>query len=399
MSVVIAGGGLGGLKTAEALRQYGYEERIIIVGAEGYRAYNRTLLSKELLHGTTSLDAVENGLASHDLDVEWRLDTSVVASDLDGKNVTLNNGERLEFEALVGATGVSARRLPIEGPTVGRTTLRTIEDAKAVTAALTPGSHLVILGAGFIGCEVALAAKELGCEVDVIALDPAPMTVPLGEKIGKVVQERHEKAGIRFHMGRTIKRTSGHDRVDSVELDDGTVLNADLLLETVGSVPNIGWLEGNDLDLSMGVVTDEKLRMGGRKGVVAVGDIARFPNRLFGSTPLRVEHWQTAIDTAAVAASTIMYDLRRSSTEPEPIQIMPWFWSDQGSVKLTSYGVLGIADSIEVVEGDLASDCVIAYRRADETLGYLLIGMKRKGARYKRQLVSERKAALLPAHY
>jgi NADPH-dependent 2,4-dienoyl-CoA reductase/sulfur reductase-like enzyme len=394
VTVVIAGGGLGALRSVEDLRRRGYAGPIVVVAAEDELPYNRPPLSKELLWGGTAPAELSFGLDEDAAGVEWRLGRSVVSADLRGKTVTLDSGDVLPFDGLVAATGVSSRRLPIPGPAEGRIVLRTLADALALKDAMVPGARIVILGAGFIGCEVARTARALGCEVDVVAIDPVPLRVPLGQEVGAEIGRRHDAAGIRFHLGRTIARTLGDARIEAVVLDDGTRLEADVLLETVGSVPNTGWLDGNDLDLRDGVLTDAYLRVGGHPGVVAVGDVARFANPLFfDAPPSRIEHWQTAVDTAVFATATLMHDLGLTDEEPPPVSIMPWFWSDQGEVRLTSYGMLGLADATEVVEGELGGDCAVAYRRQGETVGYLLIGMKQKGARYKRQLAKERSAA------
>ncbi|WP_040167504.1 NAD(P)/FAD-dependent oxidoreductase [Microbacterium gorillae] len=392
MTIVIAGGGLSALRSAEDLRRRGYADRIVVIGAEQEPPYNRPPLSKELLWGGATAADLAFGVSEGSDDIEWLLGRSVAAADLTARNVVLDDGEMIGFDGLVAATGVTSRRLDIPGPTRGRIGLRTLAEAESVRAALVPGARIVCLGAGFIGCEVARTARALGCEVDVVALDPVPLAIPLGPVAGAELRRRHEAAGIRFHLGRTVAETVGDECIEGVVLSDGTRLPADLLLETVGSVPNTSWLHGNGADLQNGVLTDEWLRVDGRPGIVAVGDVARFANPLFDAPALRIEHWQTAIDTAAFATATLMHDLGLSTDAPAPVSIMPWFWSDQGDLRLTSYGMLGLADETEIVEGELDGECAIAYRRDGEVVGYLLIGMKQKGARYKRQLGKERAA-------
>lgn len=397
MTIVIAGGALAGLRTAENLRAGGWTDRIVVASDEKEMPYNRPPLSKELLWGTMERDDLVFALSDSVADVDWLLGSPVVRADLDARVLTLGSGDELAFSGLVAATGVSSRRLSAPGPVQGRTVLRTLEDASALRAALVPGAHIVILGAGFIGCEVAATARKLGCEVDVVAMDPCAMFIPLGEMVGAEVQRRHEAIGVRFHMSRTILATEGDGRVNGVLLDDGTRLRADVLLETIGSVPNADWLDGNGLDLTNGILCDSQLRAGGRLGVVAVGDAARFANPVFDAPPLRIEHWQTAIDTAGFAARTLLYDLGVSKNTPPPVALMPWFWSDQGEVRLTSYGMPGLADQIEILEGELSGECAIAYRRAGSAVAVVLIGMKERAARFKRWLSNERKASSPPA--
>lgn len=393
MTILIAGGGLAGLRSAENLRSMGYTGPITVICEEPVMPYNRPPLSKELLWGSTTPEELYFGVSDQASDITWVLGHIVVGSDLNAKTVTLDNGEVMSYDGLVAATGVSSRRLPFPGPTEGRVVLRSIADAEKLKSAMKPGTHLVVLGAGFIGCEVARTALKLGCEVDVVAIDPAPMVIPLGETAGAELRRRHESAGIRFHLGHTFASFTGDTHVDGVTLDDGRHLKADIVLETVGSVPNVQWLDGNDLDLSNGVLCDAYLRAGGKHGVVVVGDIARFANPMFDAPPMRIEHWQTAIDTAVFACKTLLSDLGLLDEQPPPVSILPWFWSDQGDVRLTSYGMLGLADSTEIIEGELGDECAISYLRGGSPVGVLLIGMKQKAARYKRWLTDARKAA------
>lgn len=398
MTIVIVGGGLAGLRSAENLRTLSYEGRILVISDEIHMPYNRPPLSKELLWGEATSEDLVFEVSQAAFDVEWKLGARVESVDLDAKTLKLDSGEIVDFEGLIIASGVRSRRLPIPGPTEGRTVVRSLDEAVALRERLSEGKRFVSLGAGFIGCEIANTALKFGCEVDIVAIDPVPMKMPLGEMVGAEVQRRHEAAGIRFHMGRSIVETRGDGKIEEVVLDDGTVLPADILLETVGSVPATDWLEGNDLDLKNGVLTDENLRAGGRPGVVVVGDVARFENPLFKAPALRFEHLQTAIDTAAIATRTLLKDLGVISKEAPVASIMPWFWSDQGEVRMTSYGMLGLADRQELLEGELDGECAVGYYRGEEAVGVLLIGLKSKAAKFKRWLEKERKAANAPAH-
>ncbi len=257
--VVVAGAGLGGLRAAESLRASGYDGPITVIGDEPHLPYNRPPLSKEALRGGIDAAALAFRRKATIDDVEWRLGRHVSASDLSAGTVTLDDGSIVEFEGLVVATGIRPRRLPIPGPAEGRTVLRTLDDAHRIRAELRPGTRLLVMGAGFIGCEVAATARQLGADVSVVALDREPMIRPLGADLGAAMRRRHERQGVRFHLGHSIDAFEGVDRVRSASLSDGTELPADLVLEAVGSVPNVEWLDGNGLDLSDGVLADSAL--------------------------------------------------------------------------------------------------------------------------------------------
>ncbi|WP_162795193.1 FAD-dependent oxidoreductase, partial [Nonomuraea lactucae] len=204
----------------------------------------------------------------------------------------------------------------------GRHTVRAIADARGLRDELTrPGVRVVVIGAGFIGCEVAATAAGLGvAEVTVVDPEPLPMLRPLGEVLAGALRRRHEDRGVRFALGRGVARFEGGDggRVIAVVLDDGTVLPADVVVEAVGSVANTEWLAGNGLDLSNGVLTDGLLRAGGLPHVVAVGDVARFPNARYDGVPRRVEHWSIPGDTARRAARTLAAHLAGRAPDPTP---------------------------------------------------------------------------------
>ena len=390
MTIVVVGGSLSGLRAVEALRAAGWDRGITVVSAENTMPYNRPPLSKELLWGEDSPEDLVFELSEATNDVVWKLGNPASSLNLDEKTLTLSDGEIIQFEGLVIATGVSSRRLNAPGPLEGRTVLRTLDDAVALKSKLQPGLRLVILGAGFIGCEVASTARRIGCEVDVVAMDKVAMQIPLGMMLGAEIQRRHVEEGVRFHMGVSISELKGAGKVDSVVLTDGRELSADLVLETIGSVPNTSWLDGNNLDLTNGVLCDPYLRAGGTPGVVVVGDVARFSNPLFNSPAMRIEHWQTAIDTANYGARTLLYDLGLVDEAPKPISLMPWFWSDQGETRLTSFGMLGLADRQELIEGELQSECAVGYFQGEIPVGVVLVGMKEKSARYKRWLQKAR---------
>ncbi|MFI5805826.1 NAD(P)/FAD-dependent oxidoreductase [Streptomyces sp. NPDC051561] len=378
--IVVAGASLGGLRTAEQLRRNGFTGELVVVGDEPHMPYNRPPLSKEVLAGKASFDSVTFRPKAAVADVVWRLGGAIVSADLATRVVRLADGEELPYAGLVVATGLRPRRLdvpgPGPGPAQGRHVIRTIDDALALRHALRPGVQLVVVGAGFVGCEVAATARGLGAEVTVVEPEPLPLRRPLGELPARALLERHRAQGVRFALGRTVTRFTGHaGRVTGVELDDGTRVPADAVVEAVGALPNTGWLAGNGLDLSDGVLCDGQLRAVGASGVVAVGDVARFPNPRYDTVARRVEHWSVPGDSAKHAARVLL-----GQETADPFAPLPSFWSDQYTYRIQSFGApaLGVGD-VRVLHGDPdadgAGDLVTGYHDADGRLvGVVALG-------------------------
>ena len=394
--VVIVGAGLGGLRTAEALRAHGYLGPITIVGDEEHLPYNRPPLSKEALAGEPEFAALEFRRKDSVADVTWRLGTTVASADLDQCRVTLSTGEVVPYDALVIATGVTARRLAVDSHAphsdAGRHIIRTLGDAIALRPLLREGAHVLVLGAGFIGCEVAATARQRGCEVTCVALDPLPMIRPLGQMLATELQRRLEEHGVRFRLGTAVDRLLGDEVVSEVELADGTILRADVVIEAIGSTCNVAWLDGNGLDLTDGVLADGALRplRDGHPidGVAVVGDVARFPNPRFDERALRVEHWNVPTDTGRRAGAVLaayLADEGYAEVVETRWEMLPAFWSDQFDIRLQSYGMPSLADpdKIRVIEGDLHDECIVGYFRGEELVGVVGIGMLRAVNAYR----------------
>ena len=387
--VVIVGAGLGGLRAAETLRAAGYAGAITVVGDEEYLPYNRPPLSKEALAGGIDVASLEFRRKPIVDDVRWLLGTPVVGSDLAARTVTLSDGTVLAFDGLVAASGIRPRRLPIPGPADGRLALRTAADALAVREYLTPGAVVIIMGAGFIGCEAAATAIKLGCTVHVVALDEEPMIRPLGAELGAAMRRRHEARGVHFHLGQTIDSFAGADRVRSVSLSDGTELPADIVIEAVGSVANTEWLRGNDLDLSDGLLTDSSMQVHTALApLVAVGDLARHPNGHFGGVPRRIEHWNIPTETAKRAGPTLAAILRGEEPDRSPFLAMPAFWSDQYEFTLQSFGMPGIADRVEVMSGTVDEPCIVEYSDSSGIVGVVGVDRTAEVAPYRKALLA-----------
>ncbi|AVV45874.1 ferredoxin reductase [Streptomyces sp. P3] len=392
-TIVVAGGSMGGLRAAEQLRTAGWTGSVTVVGDEPHMPYNRPPLSKDVLAGTTPFASLAFTPKAAAADVQWRLGTKVVAARLDERTVTLDDGHTLSYDGLVVATGMRPRRLRCPGPLVGRHTVRTLDDAKGLRSELTrPGVRLVVVGAGFIGCEVAATAVRLGvAEVTVVDPLPLPMAGPLGELLGRALLKRHEERGVRFALGTAVAGFRGEERVNGVVLGDGRVLPADVVVESVGSVANVEWLEGNGLDLVDGVLTDDRLRAGGRPDVVAVGDVARFPNARYDGVPRRVEHWSIPTDTARHAAKTLVAGLTGADAGPGPFAPLPTFWSDQHDFRLQSFGAPALGtDDVRVLDGDPEGDVLVGYHTGGLLVGVVALGgpaTATAAARYRAQLL------------
>ncbi|MEW2401232.1 FAD/NAD(P)-binding oxidoreductase [Streptomyces sp. NPDC046862] len=393
--VVVAGGSLGGLRAAEQLRAAGWTGAITVVGDEPHMPYNRPPLSKEVLAGKAPFESLAFTPKAAAADVEWRLGAKVVAARLDGRTVTLDDGSTLSYDGLVVATGMRPRRLRCPGPRTGRHTVRTLAGAQGLRDALIrPGARVVVVGAGFIGCEVAATAVGLGVrEVTVVDPLPLPMVGPLGELLGRALLKRHDERGVRFVLGTGVAGFEGDERVTGVVLADGTALPADVVVESVGSVANVEWLGGNGLDLSDGVLTDGLLRAGGRPEVVAVGDVARFPNARYDGVPRRVEHWSMPTDTARQAARTLVAHLVGAGAELAPFAPLPTFWSDQHEFRLQSFGAPGLGlDDVRVLDGDPHGDVLVGYHTGGRLVGVVALGGQNAAlaaARYRAQLLKQ----------
>jgi 3-phenylpropionate/trans-cinnamate dioxygenase ferredoxin reductase subunit len=367
--VLIVGGGLGGLRTAEALRANGYTGDIAIVGDEEHQPYNRPPLSKEALRSGLSHDKLKFRQRDSVADVTWILGSAAQKLDAKKQEVTLANGTIQEFDALVIATGIRPRLLPIPGPTQGLFTLRTLNDAHSLKAAITPGSNVVIIGSGFIGCELAATATKLGANVDVVSLDAEPMIMPMGADLGAAMRKRHEAKGVTFHLGRTVQQFNGESKIESVTLDSGEILTADVVVEAIGSVPNTEWLQDNGLNLDNGVLVDSNMRaVGATLPIYAVGDTSNHPNKFYGDQSRRIEHWNMPTETGKRAGAALAAELAGIELPTDEFFALPAFWSDQYEYQLQSYGLPGAATSNKVVSGELDGPCIVEYFSSENTL-------------------------------
>ncbi|MBP2703048.1 FAD-dependent oxidoreductase [Microbispora sp. RL4-1S] len=395
-SVAVVGASLAGLWAARALREQGFDGRLTLIGAEPHRPYDRPPLSKEFLAGTmTEADlALED--AGEDLGAEWRL--GVPAAGLTprgsaGYAVTLGDGTSVAADGVVIATGATARSLPWNLP--GVHTLRTLDDARALRADLVPGRRLVVVGAGFVGAEVAATAHSLGLDVTIVEIAPAPSARALGSRMGHALAGLHEDRGVRVLCGVAVRAVTGGDRVDGVLLDDGRSLPADVVLAGIGASPAVGWLAGSGVDLcgdsgdpggsSGGSGGGVRCDAGGATnlpGVVAVGDCAAWYDPGLGRHH-RVEHWTGAVRRPETAARTLLSGGAAEPGAPEP----PYLWSDQYGLRVQFAGHAGPADEVTVEEGDVDARSFLAvYRRDGRATAVLAVDRVRPFGRWRRRI-------------
>lgn len=370
MSVAIVGGGLGALRIAESLAAAGYSGEVTVISDENYLPYNRPPLSKEALKEGISAEKLEFRRRPSTDGVAWMLGDGVRSASFADRILTLDSGRELAFDGLAIATGIRPRRLDVPGPISGRHTLRTIDDAKMLREEMTTAKSVLIIGAGFIGCEVAATARQLGLSVTVVAIDQAPMVRPLGFQLANELQRRHESKGVEFHLGVGINAFLGEESAKGIQLSDGTEHYADVIVEAIGSIPNVDWLEGNGLDLTDGVIVDSSMAVVGITfPAVAVGDVAKYPHELFDEIPRRIEHWNLPTETGRRAGKTLAAWLAGEKPMAETVNFIPTFWSDQYEYNIQSFGMPGLGDTQRLSYGSLNGPCVVEYFRGDILVG------------------------------
>ncbi|NMM45454.1 oxidoreductase [Rhodospirillaceae bacterium KN72] len=378
-SIIIVGASLAGLRTAEAIVALRPDARVTLVGAESHPPYNRPPLSKEaiqaLADGSAPPDAVFEKLLLRSRlnpeDVNLRLGRAVTGVESDG--VRLSDGSLVRGEWIIAATGLRPRRLPIPGMESVRHVLRSFDDAQGLAAELQPGKRLLIVGAGFIGCEIAATARKLGLSVTLVDPTPQPMLKALGARVAAAMAQLHRANGVHLILGRFVESfTDG-----SAILDDGQRIETDLVVEAMGSRPNTEWLSGTGADLEDGVLVDGRMVAAGTENLLAVGDVARFPNPIFDTVPRRVEHWSIPGVTAKRAAESIA--ALTDGKEPDAaFAPMPSFWSDQYGMRLQAFGAPTLAETQTVIEGDLSrvgtEPVIVEYARDDRIVGIVGLG-------------------------
>jgi len=381
--IAVVGASLAGLRAAESLRRLGYGGALVLVGAEKHLPYDRPPLSKELLQGRWEVDRI--GLRRQpyeELELDLRLGVRATALDLAARELVLGDGVREPFDALVLATGASPRRLRGQPDLPGVHLLRTLDDALALRAALEARPRVLVVGAGFIGAEVAASCRARGLQVTLVEPLPVPLARGLGEAMGRVCAELHRDQGVDLRCGVGVSGFQGHQRIERVTLSDGSSVEADLVVVGIGAAPETGWLEGSGLRLDDGVVCDAFCAAA--PGVFAAGDVARWHNPLFGEE-MRVEHWSNAAEQGSYVAER----LAGTDLGAQPFAPVPFFWSDQYGVKIQFAGRMRPDDEVRLVAGSLAERKFTAlYGRAGRLSGVLAWSRPRDLAKYRRLIAA-----------
>ena len=375
--IVVVGASLAGFRAAEALRAQGFDGALTLVGDEIHAPYDRPPLSKQVLTGDWDVDRTTLPSAAPAADggepFDWRLGTPAVGLDLAAREVALGDGERLGYDGLIIATGCRPRTIGGEG-LAGIHVLRTLDDAVALRAELDAGpGRVVVIGAGFIGSEVAASCRAREIDVTIVEALPVPLERVLGADMGALVADLHRDHEVDLRLGVGVDGfesgagPDGIEHVTGVRLADGTTIAASVVVVGVGVVPNTEWMEGSGLTIDNGVVCDATCLAA--PGVVAAGDVARWPNLRFDGELMRVEHWDNALEMGVAAATRL---LAADDTSAVPYEPVPWFWSDLYDRKIQLAGRSGPDDEVQVVHGDVAERRFVAlYGRGGRLVGAL----------------------------
>ncbi|OBG36214.1 NAD(P)/FAD-dependent oxidoreductase [Mycobacterium sp. E3198] len=366
--IVIVGGGLAAARTAEQLRRSEYTGRITIVSDEVHLPYDRPPLSKEVLRKEVDDVALKPREWYDDHDITLRLGAAATGLDTTGQTVRLADGSVLGYDELVIATGLVPRRIPALPELEGIRVLRSFDESMALREHASACRRAVVVGAGFIGCEVAASLRSLGVDVVLVEPQPTPLAAVLGEQIGALVARLHRDEGVDVRLGIGVAEVRGEGHVDTVVLTDGTELPADLVVIGIGSRPATQWLEGSGIDVDNGVVCDEAGRTSA-PNVWALGDVASWRDAT--GHQARVEHWSNVADQARVVVPAMLgQDIPANA-------VVPYFWSDQYDVKIQCLGEPEATDTVHLVEDD-GRKFLAYYERDGALVGVVGGGMPGK---------------------
>lgn len=372
-AIVIVGASLAGLRAAEEIRHEGHTGPVVIIGEEVHAPYDRPPLSKQVLSGKWEVDRIHHHTPdAHDtLDLEFRLGRRATGLDTDTRTVICSDGTEVVYDGLVIATGAATRSLPGTAGMPGVWMLRTLDDCLGIKAGIAAAGdvpRVVVIGAGFIGSEVAATCQGLGAVVTLLEAHHTPLARVLGDEMGQACADLHRANGMDLRTSITIDRLEsdpGGDDPITVCLDDGSRIPADVVVVGIGVSPSVSWLENSGVALDNGVFCDSKLFAADR--VVAAGDVANWIRPGTGR-PARVEHWTNAAEGGAAAARNLLAG-SASAVAYDPV---PFFWSDQYSTKIQMIGLPGPEDEVVVVSGSGSEGKLVALYRTEDRLGGVL---------------------------
>ncbi|MBI0331165.1 NAD(P)/FAD-dependent oxidoreductase [Burkholderia plantarii] len=386
-AMVIVGAGQCGVRAAQALRENGWKGAIALLGDEGVLPYERPPLSKSVLLGqkTTAQCTIYDETFFREQRIDLRTDAPVVAIDRVGRRVVLASGDTLGYHRLLIATGARPRRLDLPGATLaGVHVLRGVRDVQAIGAELRPDCRIVVIGAGFIGLEVAAAAVTIGCEVVVLEAAPRALMRAVPDAVAEDVVAQHGRRGVDVRFGVHVERLVGTTRVSGVQLVDGTTLACDAVIAGIGVTPRTELAQAAKLDVENGVAVDETLCTNDPH-IFAAGDVCSFPHPLFGRR-IRLECWKNAEDQARVAARNML-------GHGEACSPVPWFWSDQYGMTIQIAGMPAFGTTTVVRETGSASRVIFALDGDGVLVGASGVGLAgeiARDVRFAQELIARR---------
>ncbi|MBT95027.1 MAG: FAD-dependent oxidoreductase [Acidimicrobiaceae bacterium] len=373
------------MRAAETLRSEGFDGTIHLIGDEPHLPYDRPPLSKQVLAGDWQPDrvALTTPEKNEDLSFEWHLSSKATQLNIAEKKIALDSGQTIAYDGAIIATGARCISLRMAENLQGVYTLRGLDDAIAIRSEFDNSpQNVVVVGAGFIGAEVAATARQRGLNVTMIEAAEIPFERVLGAEMGTVTADVHRDNGVNVITGTPVESFKGQTRVEKVVLGDGTELDADVVIVGIGVRPNTEWLKDSGLVIDNGVICDEKCQAG--PGIVAAGDVARWPNKLFNEQ-MRVEHWDNAVEQGVYAARRLLH----GGQSMDPYAPTPWFWTDQFDRKIQLAGRTRPTDEIKVITGSVEERrFATAYGRDGKLVGILGFNRPRHVMQYK-QMISE----------
>ncbi|HWD52351.1 MAG TPA: FAD-dependent oxidoreductase [Acidimicrobiales bacterium] len=384
-TILVVGASLAGMRAAEEIRHLGHTGEVVIIGEEIHPPYDRPPLSKQFLAGKWDVERIHHHTPEKldALGLEFRLGSRAVGLDTGDRTVSCDDGSRVHYDGLIIATGAKPRCLPGTEDFAGVRTLRTLDDSAGLRddlARLGEGVRLLVIGAGFIGAEVAATCHGLGADVTVVEALTTPLVGAIGQQMGEVCAGLHRDAGVALRLGVGVDKvvpSPGGGAPIQVHLSDGAVLDADLVVVGIGVTPVVDWLEDSDLTLANGIMCSDRLFAADR--VVAAGDVARWTH-LQLDEDIRVEHWTNAAEGGALAA----HNLIAGSAAAQSYAPVPFFWSDQYQAKIQVLGRPDPDDEVVVVDGSAEDRKLVAlYRRGDRLSAALGISRARQLMAYR----------------